>query len=136
PQLAELGLGLAERFLRQVFRVGGRSRQPVGVAVQARVVVVDELLDGALLAGQPHDGFLTFRNRTDVFYSRDIGEKSFAYSPSSPIRFAPADLRNLRAALQYAGHWRLAIVKQPGLFGKQRREPRMRLPIRPRKNRE
>ena len=51
---ARLQLGLAERLLRQVFRVAGRAGQAIGVAVQRLVMLLDQLLHGSLAAGLLH----------------------------------------------------------------------------------
>jgi hypothetical protein len=57
--------------LRQIFRIGRRTRQPVRIAVQCRVVVINELLHTPLAAGQPHGDILTRdMNPEQGLYSR------------------------------------------------------------------
>src|SRR5262249_33232902 len=53
-QLVKLELGLAERLLGQVLRVGGRTGQAIGVAVQRAVMLLDQPLHTPLAAGQAH----------------------------------------------------------------------------------
>jgi hypothetical protein len=64
-QLPQLGLGRAKSLLRKVLCIDCVAREPIGVAIQGRVMVVDQLRNEPLSAGQCH---------VDNLYNNDPGK--------------------------------------------------------------
>jgi hypothetical protein len=69
-KLAQLRVGLAKGLLGKVFRVGRTTTEPVGIAVERLVMLIDEGLYSPTITGRIHGaGYLTRNDAgdTDLF---------------------------------------------------------------------